>query len=327
MEKRSLYAVGMPSPGCQCRSHSTHSPAAPPVLFNEGGSYRHASQQARIRAQAFQQGPNGTLIASRDGRLAADWVSQYAPILAEEFLPTVWPEVLVLDHLPFHLRARAGGQPKQSGRVGFHVFAALSYGDGTVAEAKRHRRTPMLWRLGAFKAVSQASWEDFFAQLPGNPVYVVCDRQSGMLNALAKVWPATRVYPCTQHLRMNVEEILRMGALVHEKTFVRRQDYDALVAEVDRLHRDREAWEVLSKDKKEGANRLDAWLTTNGTAIEKSISEPHAWARVIRRQHEPFEGIRPRVGSLTIRFYALADFSDVCVGALFMGVRATLSVA
>jgi hypothetical protein len=67
---------------------------------------------------------------------------------------------------------------------------------------------------------------DFFGQLPGQPVYVVCDRQAGMLNALAKVWQDTVVYPCTQHLRMNVEEIIRLGQLrdefvarlVHEKT-------------------------------------------------------------------------------------------------------------
>lgn len=169
-----------------------------------------------------------------------------------------------------------------------------------------------------------------------------------MLNALAQKWPGTRIYPCTQHLRMNVDEIIRLGklrgesvaALVHEKTFVRRSDYDALVAEVDRLHQDQDACESLSKDQKEGANRLDGWLTTNGPAIEQSISEPHAplttgglenplyvvknalkyrrkvlrnlqrldhllvllqlrqngrideraWAQVIRRQHEPYEG-------------------------------------
>lgn len=92
----------------------------------------------------------------------------------------------MLDHLPFHLRSRAGGKPKQSGRVGFHVFAALSYGEGTIADAERSGRISMLWRLGAFKAVPQFSWEEFFGQLPGQPVYVVCDRQAGMLNALAK---------------------------------------------------------------------------------------------------------------------------------------------
>lgn len=63
---------------------------------------------------------------------------------------------------------------------------------------------------------------------------------------------------------MNVEEIIRFGhlrdefvaRLVHEKTFVRRAEYDALVAEVDRLHQDQEAWEALTKGQKDGATEV-----------------------------------------------------------------------
>ena len=106
--------------------------------------------------------------------------------------------------------------------------------------------------------------------------------------------PGTRVYPCTQHLPMNVEEIIRIGklrgqsvaSLVHQKTFVRRSDYDALVADVVRLHKDQVAWEMLSKDQKEGANRLDGWLTAK-PAGDREVDQRTARSADDRRVGEP----------------------------------------
>jgi hypothetical protein len=70
---------------------------------------------------------------------------------------------------------------------------------------------------------------------------------------------------------MNVDEILRLGklrgepiaALVHVQTFVRRNAYEALAAEVAQLHQDQEAWEALSTDQNTPKRRTSRSSTSS----------------------------------------------------------------
>lgn len=181
------------------------------LKLSKGESYRSASQH--IRAPRGVADISGT---SRDGRLARDWVSQYAPILREEYLEEEWPQVLLLDLLPFRLSAKNGGQG--SSRSAFYVFAALSYGDGQagpVLEGKK--RTPVLWRLSAAWKKDAETWVSFLAQLDGEPHHVICDQGSAMVKAVRWLWPNADVYACEHHLELKVRDIFgRYGLMKSE---------------------------------------------------------------------------------------------------------------
>ena len=201
--------------------------AATLVRLAQGASFREASEFARKRGGYARRRRGGALIASRDGRLARDWVSQYAPILAEHCLPRSWPRTLVIDKLPVHVRDTSSHTPRQSGRASFFVFAALSFVDGR----------SVLWRVGVSRRADQAAWQRFFAQLPGRPTFITADRDQAMLNAIAATWPDAKVYPCAHHLREDVEAILKEGGLydrrrrivqaLDEHTFVDPEAYVA----------------------------------------------------------------------------------------------------
>jgi hypothetical protein len=255
------------------------------VSLAHGESYRSAARHIRDLAGFTTVGPNGELQVSRDGRLTMDWVPHYASILREEYLPDYWPEVLVLDHLPFHVKAQtAAGLPKPSGRVAFHVLAALSYGDGSEqAASKRGDREPRLWRVAADTKVGEQNWRRFLESLEGQPEYVVCDRQQGLLKAVRKTWPEARVYLCAHHLRRNVEEYVRKADLrltplattVHARTFV---DMEAFEAFSDALGEATASdhWARVSVEQKRWLRRLQAWLEDGHEAIMRTITEQHA---------------------------------------------------
>lgn len=180
--------------------------AAALVRLAEGASFRGASEFVRRRA-GYHRRRRGALLTSRDGRLARDWVSQYAPILADRYLPRRWPRTLVLDKLPVHVRDTRSNTPKPSGRASFFILAALSY------VGKGRNRRAVLWRVTVSRKADRRAWEEFFNQLDGEPTFITSDRDQAMLNAIATHWPNAKWHPCAHHLRGNVETILREGGL------------------------------------------------------------------------------------------------------------------
>lgn len=198
-------ANGMRLRGCR-PALTLRDKAAALVRLAEGASFREASEFVRKRA-GYAHRRGGALIASRDGRLARGWVSQYTPIMAERYLPRRWPRTLVLDKLPVHVRDTKSNTPKQSGHASFLVLAALSY------VGKRKNRRAVLWRVGVSGKTDQVAWGAFFAQLDGEPTFITSDRDPAMLNAIAAAWPNAKAYPCAHHLRANIETILREGGL------------------------------------------------------------------------------------------------------------------
>lgn len=246
--------------------------AATLLRLAEGTSFRDASEFARQRG-GYARHRGRALIASRDGRLARDWVSQYTPILAERYLPRAWPRKLVLDKLPVHVRDTSHNTPRQSGKASFFVLAALSYvGDHAV-----------LWRVGVSERADQAAWERFFAQLPGAPTFITADRDQATLNAITSTWPEAKVYPCAHHLRANVEAILKEGGLfdrrraivsaLHDRTFIDPAAYVAFRALAQRyLAADLSKTSVRQQ---KAMVRLARWLKRNEDAIVRSLVESH----------------------------------------------------
>ena len=58
----------------------------------------------------------------------ADWVEAFAPVVFARHAPRAWPDLVLLDHVPFHARDEtADGRPKPSRRLLFCVMGATGY--------------------------------------------------------------------------------------------------------------------------------------------------------------------------------------------------------
>ncbi len=280
---------GMPA-GTRDRYTLREKSAALVALAN-GATYRDAANEARKRG-GYARRSRGALLASRDGRLTGDWVSQYTPILAEHYLPQKWPRVLMLDLLPVHKSDSLANTPGPTGVLAFNVLAAASYiGDRAV-----------LWRVGASRTRDKRAWLEFLGQLPGEPQWVVCDRNQSQVNAVNELWPNARVYACTAHLAKNVEDMMRKGKLwdrrrmlskvLHESTFTKPEAYVAFRNVLARyLAAD------LSKATKaqvDELQKLGRWMANNEDHIAQSLVERH-WPVTIGQLERPLRVIKNNV--------------------------------
>jgi hypothetical protein len=97
---------GLPSP--RFCFFSAREIAATLVRVGEGMSYRAAGRYVRQLAGRMRPAA-GTIPEhpSRDGSLVEDSVEVFAPALFSERRPTEWPDVVILDDLPFRIRSTA----------------------------------------------------------------------------------------------------------------------------------------------------------------------------------------------------------------------------
>jgi hypothetical protein len=196
------------------------------VAVGRGQSYRAAARFVRERAQRLKLSKWGYPYATAHPNLVLDWVEVFAETIFERYRPKRWPDVLVLDHIPFHVAQLApSGYPKQSGKLAFCVFGAVGYRAGR----------PRIWKLAAYPTPSRDNWVDFLSSLPGRPRHIVCDEATGLLKAIPRVWPETQdepaplVFLCTYHLWKQAYERLRKARL-HGKNRRLRQALDVAFA-------------------------------------------------------------------------------------------------
>ncbi len=184
-------------PGPRQGTYTVREIATALVRVGEGMSYRKAARLIRGKAHR---------LIHRDGRMVADWVEAYVPLLAASHAPTAWPDVLLLDEIPFHIRY----QNKPSGRQPYSVLGAFEWRpDG------EHK----LVRLEARGGASKQDWIEFLSSLPGTPRRIVCDAAKSPLAAMAAVWPQTAMPPgsgqtpevflCHYHLGRRFRELLK----------------------------------------------------------------------------------------------------------------------
>jgi hypothetical protein len=166
--------------------------AAALVRVGEGATYTEAAQFVRRRAKRLKQSSGGGLYPSQYANLTCDWVEVFAPVLSGAlFAPFASPETVVIDNLPFHVGRLRDGMPVQSGRLLFHVFGAIAYDENRVKQ---------VWHVQSAPTNTRAEWEAFLRSAPGVPKRVICDEATGLLPALAIVWPETEVFICQWHL-------------------------------------------------------------------------------------------------------------------------------
>jgi hypothetical protein len=260
-----------------------------------------ASRVARDRARRFRfDARTGELRESADGQLVADWVEVFAPIVFEPFRPAAWPSEgsLLLDHLPFRIRAldRAGAAIP-GGRVAFDVFCAVGYRAGA----------PWLWRAEAFPSAHPSNWSAFLGALPGEPMRIVCDAHSGMLQAIQARWPGAELHQCEWHLRHALERLLRKE--------VWRDPSDELGDLLDRVEGALVGpafWRPFVRLAKAAEDdSLDRWIAVNGPVIEAQFARREPASR--RPTDMPLttcaleQITRPIVAALHPRRYALKN--------------------
>jgi hypothetical protein len=214
------------------------------VRLGEGMSYRAAGRYARQRAGRG---------LSRDSSVVEDWVEIFAPTVFEAFAPARWPDVLLLDDLPFAFRAQGRSL------IAFRVFGAMG-GDGKLV------------RLEGFADKRPTQWEQFLGALPGQPQMIVCDNESGMLSGIRRVWPGSPnqhppvIYLSHWHLKNALRKLLN------------RHGHPAgspLEQELDRAFISRHTWE-----------NFDTFARTAGCApLERWLDQPDPswWAGTVTR--------------------------------------------
>lgn len=179
------------------------------VHLAEGGAWslRRAGQQARRRAgRQARRARRGAVRYSRNGRMAGDWVPQYAPVIVDAMrergvLPTHWPQTITADSFDVRVKAlRPNGRPLQGGRSIYHVFVAVGYPEG--------QKGGRLWHVAAFPKNNERCWAEFFGQLHGEPEVLVADRDANLRRGAERAFLNTQYFPCTWHLMETVREVL-----------------------------------------------------------------------------------------------------------------------
>jgi hypothetical protein len=176
---------------------------------------------------------------SRDGRMARDWVPQYADIIRA--LPA--QALAAHAHGRQLRRARQGvrqtRQAAQERPPPLSVFAAVGY--------EQHNRRGKLWYAEAFPGESERHWREFFSRLAGQPEVVVCDGSIPLRNATAWAFPHARVYPCAWHLFDGLRRHVIRAGLYNR----RRRIYKALrPQDADIFWRGdlwRDCWQVIER--------------------------------------------------------------------------------
>jgi hypothetical protein len=235
-----------------------------------GASYMRASRVARDRARRFRFDlQTGELRESVHGQLVADWVELFAPVVFRAHRPAAWPVEgsLLLDHLPFRIRALdAGGRRIPAGRVAFDVFCAVGYRAGK----------PRLWRAEAFTTAHPANWSAFLAALPGDPRRIVCDAHGGILQAVQERWPEAELHQCEWHLQHALERLLRKELRSNPS-----EELKELAPRVEGALVGPNFWSQFVRVARMAENdSLDRWIAVNSPVIEAQFArrEP-SWSR------------------------------------------------
>lgn len=110
---------------------------------------------------------------------------------------------LLLDHLPFRIRAGPGASGRRipAGRVPFDVFWAVGSGQGS-----RGSGAPSL------SECASGHLECLPRLVAGEPKWVVCAAHSGKLQAIEVRWPKVKLHNANGHLRHVLERMLAKEA-------------------------------------------------------------------------------------------------------------------
>lgn len=111
---------------------------------------------------------------------------------------------------------------------------------------------------------------------------MVCDRSSGMVKAVKRLWSMTEIYPCAEHLRQNVETRLRTGNLrdtaLHDwldhETFTNPLAHAGFRNEIEEVRQTRN----LDAHQLEALRDLEGWFEDKREMLIRAL---HHWHRPV----------------------------------------------
>ena len=169
------------------------------VDVGRGSTYTDAARRAHM--QAMVSTPSKLAHGVKNGQTVAEWMADFVPVVAAPHAQDRWPEVLVLDSLPFWWRGV--GQIKTKTPL-YSVLAAHGY--------DRDGKDGRLWRMEAHPTQTVAAWCEFFSHLPGEPLSIVADEDLAIRCAIIAQWGADfwkeRYHSCEYHLRAGANLVL-----------------------------------------------------------------------------------------------------------------------
>jgi hypothetical protein len=222
------------------------------AAVGEGLSYRAAARVVHDGRRVRRAGP--------DGNSVADWVEVFAPVLFARFARTSWPEVLLLDSLPFRIRSvDATGRPLPQEVPAFSILAAYEPGPAGSSGIVALQAFP-----GAYPRSMQPIWEAFLRSRDGAPARVVCDPDPDLLGAIQRVWtPAPVTLLCQTHLRLELREVLGDEGI---------PPGDALSNAGERALDGHAAWhEFVAFHRPRRLRKLERWISRHDAAISRQL--------------------------------------------------------
>lgn len=173
------------------------------------------------------------------------------------------PEEPPDDGLP-----RIGQPPKRRPKIAHQPGGSLEIGRILVAVGYDHagQRSSRPWLIRFAGTGDQASWAEFLRELPGDKVrWVVSDRDSGIMPAVAAVFPNAVHYFCEQHVATNALKYLTEDGIVD-----RTDPIFALIEQMQFGPAEFEA--VWTAANARGLAKLTAWLVLNRPVILGQIA-------------------------------------------------------
>jgi hypothetical protein len=222
-------------PRCASREQYTIKEAATAlVAIGTGVPYRTAGAALRRGLGRPARVPKGNHPTSRDANLVMGFVELLTDVVAAPFQETSWPEVLLIDTLPFRVRPVHAirddwtspriPQDQRVSQAAFYVHAVMGYFD----EGKSR-----LMKLVAVPDKSSIHIEKILRSLPGIPQRVVCDGAPEIANAVLNVFTypnAPLVWLSHFHAKQQIKD-----------KFTQR---DPLLDQVDGAFRDVATWQA-----------------------------------------------------------------------------------
>lgn len=220
------------------------------VDVGRGSTYTDAAR--RVHLQAVVNTPGRSMREVKNGQTVADWMADFVPVVSAPHAPSRWPEVLVLDSVPFWWRGI--GEPRTKTPL-YSILAAYGYD----ASGENGR----LWRLEAHPTQTTPAWEEFLARLPGDPVSIVADADLAIRGAITARWGKAfwmdRYHSCEYHLHASGSEVLNRAVGASE---LRGMFRNAIAS--------REAWDSFeSAVEKSGALAMQTWVKIHGEQIRR----------------------------------------------------------
>jgi hypothetical protein len=239
------------------------------IRLSRGEQFRTVSESVRMRLNRLARRGLIKGAVGDSASPATHALDIFGPVLADHELPERWPRIVALDALPLRTRHRRRRGPKPPpwplsakkrrkrkpppGRV-VEIGRVLVASGSDAPPVTSNDMRPLLFRFEG--GGDEGAWIKFFQSFPGEPEWVVSDRDRAIENAVAEVWPRAIHYFSHWHLAENAQTALAAdkGLKAKQRAALERQLVPELFSSLRRYNA------VAQDAMAVGARELLGWL-------------------------------------------------------------------